>query len=234
MHEYYRKKHDKLMRELEGFIKLATPFAREKYGDDTEEILNDIRGVYETYLDEFAYIGGDSEPLTRNLLQAAWGGALYEAIKSRDGTPRDAGELMIKAFDAKVSKIPKVLAKLAGRIYTSKTMLKRKARKAAKRMKQPYPEGWVYTMNQGDGKDCKYQVTYTECGIDKFFRKRGIGEITPYLCNLDYAVFGTIGVPLRRTKTIGCGDDCCNFHIQKKGECPAYWPPQFLNDGDLK
>jgi hypothetical protein len=91
-----------------------------------------------------------------------------------------------------------------------------------------YPGDWVFEVIEGDGQTFDVGMDYTECGIEKFMRRQGAANLTPYLCNLDYVTFGATGLGLVRTKTLGWGCDCCDFRIRRKGAVPPAWPPRFV------
>ena len=40
-------------------------------------------------------------------------------------------------------------------------------------------------------------------------------KFVPCLCNMDERNYRNMGGELHRTKTLGQGDECCNFHVTK-------------------
>ena len=65
------------------------------------------------------------------------------------------------------------------------------------------------------------------CPLADFAKQYGYEEYMPYLCNLDYVMFGLLGVPLFREHTCFEDGDFCDFKI-KIGEKPMeYWPPVY-------
>lgn len=78
-----------------------------------------------------------------------------------------------------------------------------------------YPMNWFYYFVNVPGKE-EYYITHKECGICKLTKQEGCGEITKYLCMIDYYTFEMQGAVLDRTKTLGYGDDECNFHLMSK------------------
>ena len=65
----------------------------------------------------------------------------------------------------------------------------------------------------------------------------GTGNLTqaymPYLCNLDYVMFGILGAPLFRSRTC-FEDDCCDFNLKLGAKPLSYTPPVFLQDNEYK
>jgi hypothetical protein len=80
---------------------------------------------------------------------------------------------------------------------------------------------------EGDGVRFEWGMDYTECGIVKFLHSQGADEFTPYLCLTDYALFGALGIELKRTMTLAEGCEKCDFRF-RKGESPSGWPPPWL------
>ena len=78
-----------------------------------------------------------------------------------------------------------------------------------------YPMNWFYYFETVPGKD-EYYITHKQCGICKLTKQEHCEEITKYLCMMDYYTFEMQGAVLDRTKTLGYGDDECNFHLMSR------------------
>ena len=78
-----------------------------------------------------------------------------------------------------------------------------------------YPMNWFYYFETVPGKE-EYYITHKQCGICKLTAQEHCEEITRYLCMMDYYTFEMQGAVLDRTKTLGYGDDECNFHLMSK------------------
>ncbi|MBQ8994266.1 MAG: L-2-amino-thiazoline-4-carboxylic acid hydrolase [Oscillospiraceae bacterium] len=77
------------------------------------------------------------------------------------------------------------------------------------------PENWHYTFSYDlDVPECT--ITYTKCAICQMARRENCFHLMPHLCKTDYAQQELMGNTLIRTKTIGNGDDICDFHIVGK------------------
>ena len=59
----------------------------------------------------------------------------------------------------------------------------------------------------------EYYITHKQCGICKLAQQEGGSHIMRHLCTMDYYTFEMRGAVLDRTKTLGYGDDECNFHV---------------------
>jgi len=78
-----------------------------------------------------------------------------------------------------------------------------------------YPMNWFYYFETVPGKD-EYYITHKQCGICKLTKQERCEEITRHLCMMDYYTFEMQGAVLDRTKTLGYGDDECNFHLMSR------------------
>lgn len=80
---------------------------------------------------------------------------------------------------------------------------------------EEYPMNWFYYFENVPGKE-EYYITHKQCGICKLARQENCFEIMKHLCMMDYYTFEMQGAVLDRTKTLGYGDDECNFHLMSK------------------
>ncbi len=78
-----------------------------------------------------------------------------------------------------------------------------------------YPMNWFYYFENVPGKN-EYYITHKQCGICKLTEQENCRDITKHLCMMDYYTFEMQGAVLDRTKTLGYGDDECNFHLMSK------------------
>ena len=78
-----------------------------------------------------------------------------------------------------------------------------------------YTMNWFYYFKTVPGKD-EYYIIHKQCGICKLTKQEHCEEITKHLCMMDYYTFEMQGAVLDRTKTLGYGDDECNFHLMSR------------------
>ena len=81
--------------------------------------------------------------------------------------------------------------------------------------KKQYPMDWVFDFSY-DLSVPEYYVTHRECGVCKIAQREGLMFLMPHMCVMDYPTIEYKGGKLIRTKTLGAGDDCCDFHVVKK------------------
>ena len=69
---------------------------------------------------------------------------------------------------------------------------------------------------QSYGKD-HYDVTITKCLWHTACKENGCEELCHLFCDVDDVTYGGLKkIGFTRTKTLGYGGDCCNFHFFKK------------------
>ena len=72
------------------------------------------------------------------------------------------------------------------------------------------------------------------CPLSNFAKAQGYDEYMPYLCNLDYVMYGILGVPLYREHTCFANGDCCDFKLKSGNTTLPYWPPVFTQDNNFQ
>ena len=80
---------------------------------------------------------------------------------------------------------------------------------------EQYPMNWFNYFKTVPGKD-EYFITHKQCGICKLTKQEHCESLTKHLCMMDYYTFEMQGAVLDRTKTLGYGDDECNFHLMSR------------------
>lgn len=85
---------------------------------------------------------------------------------------------------------------------------------AARSQKKEYPMNWVFDFSY-DLSVPEYYVTHRECGVCKVGQQENLQFLIPHMCVMDYPTIEYKGGKLIRTKTLGNGDDCCDFHVVK-------------------
>ncbi|MBN1313702.1 MAG: L-2-amino-thiazoline-4-carboxylic acid hydrolase [Anaerolineae bacterium] len=226
---YYTSQKQKLLKNLDELAVLLHSELDARHGKEKAiEIHQDTLAEYEKLIPQLPYVGGDTNPLTSNLVEAAYGLALYRALQKHGGTLEEAGELAHLGIERRLSRIPAFIRHLIGKIRYSPRYVRKMKQRAQTSQQRRYPGDWVFEVIDGDNQSFDVGIDYTECGIDKFMRSQGAEELTPYLCNTDYMLFRGLGMELIRTKTLAWGCDRCDFRIKKKGSMPPTWPPRFV------
>ena len=200
------------------FIKLA--FAKTAFGYIEKEIPGiDLLSYKKRVLSEYKAIvartpgvGGMKDNMfVMTMYCGAFAIALY---KSADGK---MDEEKLKGLIRALSYCPLMRKAKEGKsAFTEKEIENRsKQAKWSRDHIDEYPMNWYYYFKTVPGKD-EYYITHKQCGICKLTKQERCEEITKYLCMMDYYTFEMQGAVLDRTKTLGNGDDECNFHLMSK------------------
>lgn len=165
-----------------------------------------VKQEYKAMLLRTPDIGGSS--LEMNLYIAAFVFSLHKAEPDKI-TPDIVDEVVTAVFDSpfmiKAHKNKKCT------LFTDKVQDK-KVQESIASQSSPYEFDWKFHYTKG--KD-EFYNTYTECGICKLGKRENCFEFVPCLCNMDERNYRNDGGQLHRTKTLGNGDDCCDFHVTR-------------------
>jgi hypothetical protein len=168
---------------------------------------------FEEQLLEVPYIGGRSNIYSDMLIKAAATLSLYRALLREGVSLEGFGKLLEEITKVYMNGIPRVIRKLAGKLWMSRIFIKIINKQALKSQTQVYEEDFVYEVVSACN-GYKWGINYLECGIVKYFQKQGEFALAEYACMLDFYMFPAIGVDLKRTKTIAQGHDLCDFRFK--------------------
>ena len=134
--------------------------------------------------------------------------ALYKPERAR------MTEDVVQGIERTVSFCPvMVMDKKGKRAFTAQDMRgKGKQAKWCRDHIDQYPMNWFFYFEKVPGKD-EFFVTHKQCAICKLTKQESCEEVTKYLCKMDYYAYELQGAVLDRTKTLGYGDDECNFRV---------------------
>lgn len=231
-HTFYLQNREKLSAEQPKMAEAGRAFATERYGQAFADILvRESLAEFEALIPELPYIGGDRNPLTGNLVSSAGALAVYRVMQ-RYGKPiEEAGELLYRSMETWIRRYPRFVRRLMGRYYLSRLSQRQSKKRSALSQQRRYPADWVRVHVDGDGQTFEWGVDYLECGIVKFLHNQGADELAPYLCLTDYALFGALGIELKRTMTLAEGCEKCDFRFKRGDGTPGGWPPPWLGTG---
>ncbi len=231
MHEYYAKKVPKLKKAMSGFLKPITSELERHSGKSYSVLFEEIWDHYEkNMLENFPYIGGDTVSGTKNLTGAYCFVSMGEVLKRYGVSLEEIGHLMVLAYERKFNGMPGIVKAIAHKSFTNVKSLNRKyqkkdAQNAANAAKNPGSFETKTMIPPEDGYDFSYHNLV--CPLSSFAKAYGYEEYMPYLCNLDYVMFGVFGVPLFREHTCFEDGDYCDFKLKMDAKPMEYWPPVF-------
>lgn len=238
MHTYYEKKQKKLKKTMEGFLMLVGPEITAVCGQPCDDTLQAIWEIYaRDMLARFPYIGGDAASGTKNLTEAYMLVAMGEFLQGCGMELAEVGHLMTLAYERRMLKMPGLVRKLMGKMFTdpkrlNRMFLKKDAKNAANAAENPGSFETKTQIPPEEGYDFSYHNLV--CPLADFARAYGYEAYMPYLCNLDYVMFGIVGAPLFREHTCMEVGGCCDFKLKVDAEPMPYWPPVFTQGRGYK
>ncbi len=238
MHEYYIKNKDKFRKGMNNYLSLVSSELEKAGGRKYEELFAEIWEYYEkNLLERFPYIGGDKVSGTKNLTGAYYFVAMGEVLKRYGASMEEIGHIMVYSYERTTLKMPGIARALMGKVYKSPRLLntillKKDAKNAANAAENPGSFETKTQIPPEEGYDFSYHNLV--CPLSGFARKYGYEEYMPYLCNLDYVMFGVLGAPLYREHTCFEDGDYCDFKLKINAEPLPYWPPVFSQDNPYK
>lgn len=77
-------------------------------------------------------------------------------------------------------------------------------------------EGWTFLWKENNDRAIAYDCV--DCFYLRTLTQHGAPELTPIFCHLDDVMFDNVSfMDWKRNKTLGRGDEVCNFRFEKKG-----------------
>jgi hypothetical protein len=226
--EYYVRNKARLLRDHRKLATTGQRIMSARYeADFVAAVTRESLAEFEKLIPELPYIGGDQNPLTGNLVFSASALAFYHVMKRRGKTVEETGKLLYRIMEVWIRRYPGFIRRLMGSYYLSKLSRRLSRQRAPLSQERRYAGDWVFEYVEGDGETFEWGRDYVECGIVKFLHSQGADELTPYLCLTDYALFGALGIELKRTTTLAKGGEKCDFRF-KKGESPSGSSPPWL------
>jgi len=231
MHEYYARKAPKLKKAMKSLLKPIAGELEKQSGKSFVKLLSEIWDHYEkNMLEHFPYIGGDDVSGTSNLTGAYCFVSMGVILKGYGVGMEEIGHLMVLAYERRFNAMPGIVKAIARKSFTNVKSLNKKYQKkdeqnAANAAKNPGSFETKTMVPPEDGYDFSYHNLV--CPLSNFARAHGYEAYMPYLCNLDYVMFGVFGVPLFREHTCFEDGDYCDFKLKMDAKPMEYWPPVF-------
>ncbi len=216
-------------RRMRAFDRFLPPAVLvERYGAEATVMRREMHEEYRRLLPGVPHLGRDGSSDRHALGYAPMALAIYRVVLRHGGDVEDAGRLLRACARALYRRLPAMLHPVLRWYLFSGLRQRRMAKAARSSQARRYPADWVFEMVAGDGRTFDFGRDITECGIVKYLHAQGADELTPYLCDWDYVMAETLGIQLRRTKTLAWGCDRCDFRMARHGTTAAPWPPEFV------
>lgn len=191
--------------------KVVYEYTAEKVPDiDIGEFRKKHMAEYRNMVSRTPSVGSMKENMFAPVMYlACYGFSYYKA---------DPEKITMDVFDGMIDAICK--SDIMKKAYKGKNCFDQKeidkyVKGAVRSKKKAYPMDWVFDFSY-DLSVPEYFVTHHECGVCKIARQENLFFLMPHMCVMDYPTIEYKGGKLIRSKTLGNGDDCCNFHVVKK------------------
>jgi hypothetical protein len=213
---YYLSHRDEIMKTFRRTNEGAMTYLGAAYGTkDALFITGEAAAEMERLLPGMPEVGGDRNENTPYIIIAGWYAAYYKPMKALLGkTPEDVGKMIYELNRAQYSTMPREQVIAEGNRLFSPDYLKQMRRWAEGTKQKEYPADWVAAFVEGDGKEFDWGYEYTECGVVKYLRSLGLGDLGPYVCLNDFVRSRALNTGLERTTTLAEGYDSCNFRYK--------------------
>lgn len=211
--DYYLENIDRLRETISGLQGVMAKYMEPLMSWDEIKKINEKSWlVFSKLLPEVPFIGGDDNPLTKNLIGAIYEMCFYETME-------EAGYEIGQISNIDRNTLRDVTRHKVG-IYGLEGMRnfvmdKEEAKIGAERsQKREFDNDWIYEYVEPCDKDSfALGIDYTKCPVVDFFKAHGKERYLPYICANDYPIFKEMGISLLRTQTIGNGAPICDFRF---------------------
>lgn len=176
---------------------------------DTQNIVispKEVKKEYRKIIDRQPEIGGMKNNLIMGLYLAAYFMAVYKTAPDK---------ITDEVFDGYVKYVcaSDIFVRLnRGKNFFTDKNIQTRDRLQSDPFFNSFPDNWKYTFTY-DMNVPECYITYSRCAICEAARREECFRLMKYLCTTDYAQQELMGNTLIRTKTIGNGDELCDFHI---------------------
>lgn len=238
MHSFYEKNKEKYNKDILKLLSYIKPEATESFHTDFEAIVNNVQNIFMIdFLPDIPYVGGKKNPNdTANMVGCCEYAAFFSTGMKQGLSIEQLGYLLHLAESRRHRSAPKFIQVLVRKFIGLTIMQKILVKMAEKSQKyaKEYPYAWVYEYEAPD-ETYSHKLNCTRCGACKFIQEKGLGDIMPYVCNIDFVAFGSFGLPYYRDEVIAYGDSKCS-NLFKRGAkvVTDNWPPHGIRGDGLK
>ena len=238
MHPYYsanKKKYDKQLRKLFSHIRseIWTVFLC-----NADDIINETAEVFaHEMLPEIPFVGGKKNSNDSSNLTMCCIGATFFIVGRRHNVPdEEAGRLLHIAWERSKKKVSPAVSRMIISMLNLTLVHKalRSFAEKSRRFAEQYPYAWLFEYAEPDD-EYSVKIYCMKCGACKFLTEKGLGNIMPYLCNLDFVTAEKFGAPFYRNEVIAYGNKCCASLIKRNAPVVTdNFPPHGLRGDGLK
>ncbi|MCE7748430.1 MAG: L-2-amino-thiazoline-4-carboxylic acid hydrolase [Candidatus Heimdallarchaeota archaeon] len=229
----YSYKKKLVYKRLNSSVIIAREVLSQYYDSEKiDSILVDTINEVEQLLPQVPFIGSKKENIHLNdFFDSILVLALYKTLQKEGATARDVGKYMYEIRKIQASKQSKIYRILYSKLLFSSFIKNNLKKKNTLLNQKAFSENWKMEFIDGDGVEFDWGMDFSECAVKKFYDEHEGGELLPYVCMSDYAMFEYLkNVEFIRTQTMGGGAPCCDFRFKKGGSTSSGWPPEERED----
>lgn len=238
MHEYYAKNKAKIRRTLKGYLKYIAPELEAASKLSYDGIFEEIWAFYEKeILEDLPFIGGDESSGTASLTSAYMLVATGEVMKRYGVFFEESNKLLYIMYKRYAEKIPGIVKPVAGMLLKKPWLVQKNFKRIDKQnaaVAKKYPGCFETETKVPPDEGSVFSFYMYGCPIASSAKKHGYDDYVPYMCNLDYVLYGAMGIPLRRTHTCFIDGDYCDYNVIAGAEIFEGWPQVFTLEGGYK
>lgn len=191
--------------------------------DGAARFEQDASADFAEQLPRLPEVGGERNPDARFIVVAAWYAALWKAGAPLGLEPADLGRVVYDLNRMTLEQADRQAALAEGAARFTPEALREGRDWAAWTQRREHPGNWVAEFLVGDGQDFDFGYDYTECGVVKHLRSRGMGVVAPYVCLNDFLSSDFQGTGLFRVGTLAMGDARCDFRYKRGRAVVQNW-----------
>lgn len=213
---YYTAHSTRLIKDLEKKLPYFKRVLNTEFPPaEVARIIHETRDEYRRLLPRLPDIGGRQNPMTENLLGAAWFLALAQPLRERGWSDDRVGDVIYRIAEVWVASSPRWLAWLQGQLVRTPLVRFLLGRISRQSQQRRYTADFVVQFVSGNGRDFDFGLDFTECAICKLFQTEQAGGLARHMCRIDYLTTSYRGIQLMRTGTIANGASKCDFRYKK-------------------
>ncbi len=140
--------------------------------------------------------------------------ALYQVMTSHGKSVEDVIRTACRISENMFDPYSRWILRIAGRLFKSRWAKQYLQKQALQSQERKYPEDWVYSFVEGDGKAFSLGLDFTECAVIKLYEKHGVEDLKPYCHFFDIIMGRAMNLGCSVDPHLGSGGQLCQFRYQ--------------------
>lgn len=217
----YQTNNKGYIRQVKHYNKLLRKILVDDFSKDVlDKIFKDTLEEFKYVLPTIPCVGQEENPHMPKIVVAAYFLTLYKFMKEQGVTPVEMGKIIYDVTIMNVSRTPRILRWAKRKSFFSEKNVDILQKLGMESKKNRNHEDFIFDVKiKNEGELC---VTYRCCPIIKYYMENGGEELAPYVCALDIAIGKALGTGVKVSKTIGWGNNYCDFSYKEGREVNHY------------